>query len=152
MGLKEQACVAFLCSVTVELWRAADAVRQQDLATLVKRWRDAAQMCRVATEEPGRAQLEPDLSKSLTASSLYLEEYASLIERLNNRSPYVIELERDRGGDDTLRARTRALASHARAIFGNYLYNTTATVASVGLSAEVTPRNVREWCKDEPCQ
>jgi hypothetical protein len=151
MGLKEQACVAFLCSVTVELWRAAEAVRQQDLAIMVKRWRDAAQMCRIAMEEPGRALLEPDLSKSLSASSLYLEECASLIEQSNKNSPYVIELERDRGGDDNVRARTRALASHARAIFGQYLYNTTATVASVGLSAEVTPGKVREWCKDEPC-
>lgn len=94
---------------------------------------------------PGR---DPELARALKVAGQYLEEYCQYIIASSKQvNPYILERSsRERGGDNTTRARVRALAVGVHAIFGAFLYGTLATVGSVALQTDIDAKSVKNWC------
>ena len=82
-----------------------------------------------------------------------LREKGTLVNLGQQGSPYIIG---GRGsgvrGDNEIRGRARSLAMATRRLFGSYLYQSLATVVTVGLDLKKSPTkdNIADWCADLP--
>jgi hypothetical protein len=146
MSLQQQACVAFFCGA-MQCFLPCAAPSAKEVYDEIARWRVAANMCDYAAVLApgvapffGRPTVDPELERALAMSSQFLREIADHTDKSNADRPF-------RDTDNNLTRRyVLSLAAYAREIYGNYLYHTTAVVASVGLDRKVEWRQVRQWC------
>jgi hypothetical protein len=146
MSVPQQALASFFCGA-MQCFFPRLAPTAKDVNDEIARWRVAANMCDYAAALApgvapffGRPTVDPELARALAMSSQFLREIADHTDKSNADRPF-------RDTDNNLtRSYVLSLAAHAREIYGNYLYHTTAVVASVGLDRKVEWRQVRQWC------
>jgi hypothetical protein len=110
-----------------------------------KRLTDAADLCRALIPASGRSRITPKLVKAASVMANFFEQGARLERSL--RSPIVVE---NRIDDDEIRAYVQILGAETKDLFGNVLFGTVATVASIALDRKISSRQVRNWCKSPP--
>jgi hypothetical protein len=140
----DEACVAFFAAAVIEFKLANKPVYASDVSELIGPWREAARQCRLALRNPlFRPLVDGEFERSLSIVERFFEERAAFVE--SGSSPYLLGRERK---DDAARGIVRGIAKQTKLIFGQFLYGTIATVASVGLQphAEIGPESVRKWC------
>lgn len=113
----------------------------KDRATLAAPWSSAAELCRWTNEHDIGARMNPDLAAALVRVADHFDDVARQRGRLD--SPLVVS---HHGKDDEARAYVRVLGTRTRELFGNTLYGTVATTASVALKRKIGWRQVRQWC------
>jgi hypothetical protein len=111
----------------------------KDRAALAAAWTRTAKACR---QSSFIEQYNPKLSAALVLAADYFEEIAR--REGNTDSPLVVKRHR---GDGHHRAYVRVLGNLTRRLFGNSLYRTVATTASVALQQDIDWQQVREWLK-----
>jgi hypothetical protein len=115
-------------------------------------WLSAAELCWWVMRHESRPKIDPEFARALSIVGEYLEDQGRLLEQRDGL--YIVERSSKKRGDDKIRARVRALATATHVIFGQFLYGTVATVATVALQIDpaVKGRSVRNWCRGLPCQ
>jgi hypothetical protein len=152
LSSQDRACAAFYAAIVLELANCRAIATRAQADEFAKPWISAAELCWSVMRHEPRPAIDPELAKALSIVGEYLEDQGRLREQRN--SPYIVERSSKERGDDKIRARVRALATAAHAIFGQFSYGTVATVATVALQINpaITPQSVRNWCRGLPCQ
>ena len=88
------------------------------------------------------AQMNPQLAAALVLVANYFEDEARKEE--NTDSPLVVKHHKDDGHG---RAYVRVLGGLTRKLFGDSLYRTVATTASVALQQDIDWQQAREWLR-----
>jgi hypothetical protein len=146
ISVKEQTCAVFFLYVINELSAPRAATTRQDIENLVAPWRSAAEQCRAAISRLS-SSANRELVKALSITAEYFESEA-ISAGVDANSPYTLKRRSGKPEDNSVRGRGRALASISRELYGSFQYRTLASVATVALQTNVTPRSVRNWCSD----
>jgi hypothetical protein len=78
-----------------------------------------------------------------------LREQGRIVDLGQNDTPYIVgKRGSGRRGDNMNRGRVRAIASMTHKLFGSYLYDVVAKIATVALQSNISERSVRNWCTD----
>jgi hypothetical protein len=112
---------------------------------LVARWRSAAEQCRLAIGRLG-GSVNRELVKALSITAEYFESEVIFAEEDAN-NPYTLK-RRGKPEDNSIRGQVRALALITYPLYGKFQYGIIASVATVALQKDVTPKSVRNWCSD----
>jgi hypothetical protein len=105
-------------------------------------WFELAEICR---SEADTVAVD-DLAAALTRVGHHFEQLGQMLIMPASGAPYVIERSSRDRGDDEARVQLRWLAIITHKLFGQYLYGTLATVATVALQSTVTEKSARNWC------
>jgi hypothetical protein len=114
----------------------------KDRAAQAAPWASAAELCRWSHKHGIAAQMNPELAAAFLLVADHFEGEAR--RKGNTDSPLVVKRHR---GDGHHRAYVRVLGNLTRRLFGNSLYRTVATTASVALQQDIDWQQVREWLK-----
>lgn len=161
VSLNEQACAALFAFSAFNFSNSPRTIGTRSQAeALAALDFDAAEVCRrLACEAP---PLSPE-RRALEVAAEFIKNHTRWkLEHLLS-SPYTIGDRSSRpdnndskgqklgpGARVEARGRVRALAAETHAIFGQYLYGTVATVATVALQIDptISKQDVRNWCSD----
>jgi hypothetical protein len=121
VSLTDQACASFFLAASNIFGVGNRAIKERDIQKELKRYQDAATLCREALFFPHRAANDPDLAGKLSASAAYFEEWIKIITTANMNSPYLVE--RAKGDHDDIRAQVRHVATVTRDIRVLYVWN-----------------------------
>jgi hypothetical protein len=150
-GLSSQdlACAAFFCYAVTKLSSPPPVITRAQIEDLVKRYLDAAVLCR--SPDYNLLPMTQKLSEVRSIAGRYLEDQARMWEQ--RTSPGIVERSSGTRGDDRVRICVRALATETHRLFGSFLYRTVATVVIVGLEIEpISAKSVENWCSGLPAQ
>jgi hypothetical protein len=142
VSVQERACALLFWFVVIELSAPRTPATRQDIENFVAPWRSAADQCRLAIDLLGRNADDP-LRKALARTAEHFDSIVSFTVG----DPKLCMLERH-GGNDFVRIVVQALARETYALYGSFQYGILANVATVALQADVTSRDVRNWCSD----
>lgn len=156
VSVSDRACVGYFVAAAIQFGVVGPSiagsgakVTKSSLANLLKRWRDVALECRRAEHYPAFiASGDDNLKEALERVARRFDEYATFVEKANAESAYILPRSSRKRNDDLIRGQTRALAAATRKIFGEFLYGTVATTASVASGHEIKDASVRDWCAD----
>jgi hypothetical protein len=109
-----------------------------------RRLSDAAELCRAMVPHSGRSRINPKLAAAALVMANHFDANARFMMGLL-QSPWVVE---HRIKDDEARAYVQALGAETKDLFGEVLYGTVATVATVALDQKISSRQVRNWCAE----
>jgi hypothetical protein len=152
VSLQDRACAAFFAAIVLELANFRAIATRVQADEFAKPWLSAAGLCWSIMRHEPRLAIDPEFARALSIVGEYLEDQGRLREQKDGL--YIVERSSKKRGDDGTRARVRALAAVTHAIFGQFLYGTVATIATVALQINpaITSRSVRSWCRGLPCQ
>jgi hypothetical protein len=152
VSLQDRACAAFYAAIVLELAHCRAIATRAQADELARPWLSAAELCWWVMRHESRPRIDPELAGALSIVGEYLEDQGRVQEQRD--SLYIVERSSKKRGDDKIRARVRVLATATHAIFGQFLYGTVATVATVALQINpaVKGRSARNWCRGLPCQ
>jgi hypothetical protein len=122
------------------LQREVDAIRAERVE-LARKLREQAEV--LSFEEEALSLRRRLRSEKLDAAADILEELAAKTGEGN------VVVERERGDLDA-HGLAVTIANTCRWLFGSSLFTVSATITSVALGAEVTPRRAREWLRCPP--
>jgi hypothetical protein len=91
LSLAEQACASFFLATSIIFAVGNHAINDRDVRKELKRYQEAAKLCREALYFPHRAANDPGLAAHLAASAAYFEEREKFISNANMNSPYIVE-------------------------------------------------------------
>jgi hypothetical protein len=149
VSVEEQACVLFFWYVVTEMYIQMATTTRQDIENSVAPWRSAAELCRSAIGRLSGSSANRELVKALSLTADYFESEA-IFAGMDANNPYTLKRRSGKPEDNTVRGRVRALAWITHALYGSFQYGVLASVATVALQTNVTPRSVRNWCSDLP--
>jgi len=151
----DRSCVAFFLAALEIFTNANPVAKRRDIQREVLRLRNIASECRnqlYSLPHCVGAFTRTDTRAGLLSTAEYFEGKALRIKTRSAVSPYVIGNaggERMRAvSDDAIRGQVRHLALMTSQMFGNPLYQTVATAASVATGFNVSKKNVENRCKD----
>lgn len=119
------------------------ATTRRENDALAKRLSDAADLCRQIIPPSGRSRIRPKLVEAASVMANFFEVGARLQRSL--RPPWVVE---NHIKNDEIRAYVQFLGAETKDLFGNVLFGTVATVASITLDRKISQRQVRNWYKE----
>jgi hypothetical protein len=144
-SVMDRACAAFFATAVLELSSTRNIQTRKEAIKSSAPWRAAADLCwQVMRFEP-RAGLDRDFAPALALVGEFFESEATL--RDQKEGFYIVERSSKLRGEDRVRALARVIAAESHTIFGSFLYGTVATVVSVALKKNVTPKSIENWCK-----
>lgn len=100
---------------------------------------DAADLCRKTV--PRSKRINPALGAAAPVMARHFDAMAQLLKE-GVQPPLLVE---NHIKDDEARAFVQALSAETKDLFGEVLYGTVATVATVALDQEISERQVRNW-------
>lgn len=143
-SLQDQAYAAFYARVAIEFCSPRIVASRVDVKKSAKPWHDAAVLCWHVMRYEFRPKIDAEFAQALAIVGEYLERQGQLLE--NKRSPYIVERRSRLRGDDNNRVNTRLIGEATYSIFGSVLYGTVAKIASVALQANISEKDVQNWC------
>jgi hypothetical protein len=117
------------------------AMTRRERDARAKRYSDAAELCHLVIPTSGRSRIFPELVKAASVMAKFFEATSRAQGSLC--SPVVVE---NHIKEDEARAYVQVLGAETKDLFGDVLYGTVATVASVALDRKISSRQVRNWC------
>ena len=143
---QEHACALFFLNVVIEMCVPRATTTRQDIENSVAPWRSAAEQCRSAIGCVS-SSANSDLVKALSLTAEYFE-FRAQVALQDAHSPYTLKRRSGKPEDNSVRGRVRALAAITYPLYGSFQYGVLASVATVALQTNVTPKSVRNWCSD----
>jgi len=147
VSVQEQACAFFFWNVVIEMCAPRAATTRQDIENSVAPWRFAAEQCRSAIGCLSSDSANRELVKALSLTAEYFE-FRAQVALQDAHSPYTLKRRSGKPEDNSVRGRVRALAAITYPLYGSFQYGVLASVATVALQTNVTPKSVRNWCSD----
>jgi hypothetical protein len=147
----ERAVCAVFLAVACECAVPKRSVRRQKIEGEVQRWRTGAALCREAQDVPHRARIDPELARVLQTAANYFDHWGDFMEGAK-AGPSVIERGTrklgQRGGDDDVRVRVRAVSRHILNVLGTALDGSVAAISNVVFDCKVDRSVVANWSSE----
>ena len=157
-SIDERACALLFAHVVSELSSPRSMWTRRNAKEWATKWNEAALLCRWISQDP-MFQADKEFARAARIVAVGLEKHAGLLKEQGrvvdlgqNDAPYIIGRRSRARGSDKNRGSVRAIATITQALFGSFLYDTVAKIATVALQpkSDISERSVRNWCSDLP--
>jgi hypothetical protein len=140
-GASDDALWMFASSACHEALNPGIVVTTKERDKGAEQFANVATICRNMIDQDNRVRNHPKLAAAFALVADHFELWAQETKLL--KSPHLVK---HRTKDNEARNYVLALGKTTHDLFGNTLYSTVATVASIALGRKVDPARVRYWC------